>query len=221
MVEVEPTNVIAEKVEGNYQLLPYRERRKPWGFTFAVGYSSYEPINYEPNFVTAGFDEVYTSPDVAMVELKFSFKRNLPVGSIGAEIGVGIYDNDADVEEFGESSLQLIPIRVGGVYYMDTLLPEPYIVPYVSGGAYIMVYEETLAGSSFSGNSQVAGYMTGGVAFQLDWLDKRSARIAYQESEIQSTYVFAEAGTLLESGGATDPDFSSGFNWGAGLRVEF
>src|SRR5262245_12577415 len=68
MVIVEPTDVISTKIDGDYKLVPYLERRGRWGFTASVAYSSYEPINYEPDFVADEFASIYETTDMPMIE---------------------------------------------------------------------------------------------------------------------------------------------------------
>ncbi|MBX3020461.1 MAG: hypothetical protein KF799_02190 [Bdellovibrionales bacterium] len=221
MVLVEPTNIVSTSVEGEYRLVPYRERRKRWGGTVSVGYSTYQPENYEPDFADAAFDEVYSSDDLPMIELGFSVKRNLPIGSIGGELGVGIYVNESDEPDLGESTLNLYLVKLGGVYYMDVLSEEPTIVPYVSGGAYTMIFKESLPGTSKNGNTQVAFYGGLGIQFQLDWIDRQAARVAYESSGIESSFFFVEARTFTSAAAKQDPDFGSTISFAAGIRSEF
>src|SRR4051812_16924654 len=69
MVLVDPTNIIATQVGGEYVLKPYRDRRRRWGGTVGVAYSTYEPVNYEPDFVARDFTDVYTNPEMPMIEI--------------------------------------------------------------------------------------------------------------------------------------------------------
>jgi len=221
MVVVEPTNIITTEKDGNYQLVPYRERRPSWGTVLSLSYSNFEPLEYEPNFLQVNFDEIYSRPEMPLLELQFAVKKNLSFGSLGGEISVGIYQNDSDEPTLVDSSLQLIPVKLGAVFYLDALRPEPFIVPYVSGGGYIMLYRETLNDSSFSGNTQVAPYFNAGLAFSLDWFDRHAARISYEQSGIEASYAYLEARTQFQAGDDKDPDFSSAVNFAGGLRVEF
>src|SRR5262249_26261364 len=62
MVFVEPTNVTVGKVNEEWKLLPYLQRRGHWGATFSVGFCAYQPYNYEPNFSNHSYKEVYGQP---------------------------------------------------------------------------------------------------------------------------------------------------------------
>ncbi|MGE0764381.1 MAG: hypothetical protein AB7N80_13955 [Bdellovibrionales bacterium] len=219
-VEVEPTNMLPSDITGIYYLVPYRNRRDNWGQTASVGYSSYVPVNYEPNFVAAFYEDVYTSAEMPLIEFQYSLKRNIPLGSMGIEAGVGFYQNQSDTDLI-DSEVQLIPVRLGVNLYLDNLWFEPYFVPYAAGGVYTIFYDESIDGSSFGGNTQAAPYMAVGVQMQLNWVDREAARISYTDSGIENTFLYLEGRQFMASQAASDPDFSTSFNWGAGMRLEF
>lgn len=222
MVEVEPSNVITSEVEGEYRLVPYLERRGKWGQTFSIGYSSYEPVNYEPDFIEMDSSELYSSPDTPMIELRYSVKRNAGFGSIGGEFMIGMYNNNSDVdpEVFVDSTLNIMPISLGAVIAFDSFSAEPMFVPYIEGGLYTVIYKEETDTRSVNGNTQVAAYVTGGINFNLDWIDKQAARKAYEDSGIEASYLYVEMSKYMESSAAQDKDFSNDYNWGVGIRVE-
>lgn len=221
MVIVEPTNIITTEVDGDYSLEAYRERRGKWGVQVGLGYSTYSPENYEPNFLQAGFKDVYSFAYTPMIEFSFGLKRNLRPISLGMEVGVGIYQASSGDKRIVDSDLQLIPVRLSFTAMMDSLSPTPYFVPYLSAGGYIMSYKEDNNSSSVSGNTQVAPYLSGGMAFSLDWIDKRAARLSYEDSGIEATYAFVEVRSMMEGGDDQDPDFSSQICFAGGLKVEF
>jgi hypothetical protein len=222
MVYVEPTNVISTEVEGEYKLVPYLERRPKWGTTFSVGYSSYEPIFYEPDFVTMDAEELYSTPDTPLIEIKLGVKRNAGFGSIGGELGIGIYTNNSDVEAtIVESSLEIIPLTLAATITLDALGKEPMFAPFVTGGFYTMLFKEEADTRSVNGNTQAAPFVGAGVNFLLDWLDRQAARRAYTDSGVQASYLYASVNTFMESSGENDKDFSNEFNWATGLKVEF
>lgn len=222
MVLVEQGISTTSEVKEEYSLLPYRDRRPRWGSTYSVGYSSYEPVNYDPDFVTASFSDIYKSPDLPLIELAVAMKRNMKIGSLGFELGVGIYRNNSDNTDLSDSSLQVIPVRLGLVLALDTLTPNPYLVPYAGAGAYTMVFKEELAGgSSNNGNTQAALYFHGGLQMSLGWIDPTGARLAYQESGVEGTFIYAEVQSYMASSNVADGDFSNTTSYAGGLRLEF
>jgi hypothetical protein len=155
-----------------------------------------------------------------MLEFQLVVKRNLSFGSIGIEAAAGYYDNTSQ-DANGPIELQLSQFRLGAIFFLDTLFNAPYVVPYASAGAYIMGVNESSPDVSYVSTTTVAPYLTFGLQFSLDWIDKRSARRAYQSGGIQSTYLFAEARMYFASSNQSEGDFSNDFAPGAGLRVEF
>lgn len=221
-VEVEPTNLLPSDITGVYYLVPYRNRREKWGHNLNIGYSSYHPVNYEPAYLQANYDDVYPSAKFPLVEITYTFKRNLGFGTVGVDVGAGMYKATAAQDSGITSDLELIPVRLGMSFALDTIYFEPYVVPYVGGGAYTVFYKEKMtAENSHGGNTLVAPYYSLGVAFQLNWVDRESARVSYLDSGIENTFLYLEARKFMASQAANDPDFSTGFDWGAGVRLEF
>ncbi len=222
LVVVEPVNVIVSRDNENYALKPYRERRPKWGITTSIGYSTYEPIKYEPDNVVADFNDVYGNPTIPMLDVLFSVKRNVAFGSLGVEFGAGYYEvSSYNKTVNGDSTLNLIPARLGFIMALDTLGPDPIFVPYFAGGAYTMIFDESLGGNSHNGNTQVSGYFHGGVAFSLHWLDRMGAVVAYRESGVEATYAYLEAQKYLRAGAEADGDFSNEISYSGGIRLEF
>lgn len=222
MVYVEPSYASTTVILGQYPILPYLERRPRWGTTVSVGYSTYQPVNYEPNFATGKFSNFYKTAEMPLIEAQFTVKRNLGFGSVGAEMAAGIYKNTSDVDiTLVDSTLTLYPVRLGVNITLDAFSAEPLIVPYASGGLFSVIYKESQAGASKNGNSQVAPYVNLGVEIRLDGLDRQAARIAFTESGIQATYVYLEVRKFMSSGSGTDPDFGTDVDFAGGVRVEF
>ncbi len=220
LVEVEPSYAITSDLTGELLLIPYRVRRERWGHSISISYSDYLPDSYTPNFITAEFDDIYQTPSTPLLELTYVFKRNFKVGSLGLEAGVGIYENES-ASELVDSSLTLIPVRVGVQLVLDTLFFEPYVAPYGSAGVYSVLYKEESVSASFNGTTQVAPYFSFGLLFQLDWLDRASARESYLESGIENTFIYMEGRQFIASSAEKDPNFETDVHWNAGLKLEF
>lgn len=222
LVYVEPTNISETSANGQYQLVPYRERRGRWGWLFSAGASSYQPLNYIAAFAppSAGYRGVYGAPTAPMLELRVAYKRNFALGSLGLELAGGFFRNANSDPAFVGSTLTLVPARVGAIYSMDVLAPEPYIVPYIAGGGYMEYYEESYNGVTVHGTTALAPYVNGGLAFSLNWIDRYAARVAYEEEGIENSFLYIEVGKYFQSSNKKDPDFSDTYDFGAGFRVE-
>jgi hypothetical protein len=220
MVKVEQSELVKEKPPSQrYTLKPYRERRTKWGSLVGITYSAFVPSSYAPNYISEDFSSIYGN--VPLMEGQLIVKRNTSVGSIGLEIIGGSYTNKSTSPELLNSVLSLTEVRLGFLFIADTLFSEPYAAPYVSGGAYTFLYKETLASVSYSGNTQVAPYLTLGIQAQLDWLDRRNAQAAYFSGGIESTFLFVEAKMYFASADRTDPQFQTPLQPAGGLRLEF
>jgi hypothetical protein len=223
LVEVEPLGVILSpdgKTTGD--LVPYRDRRAKWGAEFSITYSLFHPTNYESDFADPSlinFENLYGVG--GLVELAAGYRYKFAMGSLGLDAAYGFYTNSADDTSFGDIKLNVQQIRLGGKFVMDAVMKEPYIAPYVGGGAYVAFFSEKLSGNSFNGQTDPAGYYYGGLMFQLNWLEKPAAIDAYTESGVENTYLFVEARKYLASSTARDPDFSTGMDLAAGVNLEF
>ena len=228
MVIVEPVEVMKIEKDGAVNLSDYRDRRGNWGSTISVGYSTYDPLNYTPqqtgDATTAdgsfGFSTVYSRPDTPLLELQVAVKRNLEIGSLAGEIAAGYYKNNADTAAVA-STLTLTPIRLGVTFAADVIWREPYVVPYLTAGGYVINYREEGTLDAVGGTTKVAPYANLGAQFQLDAIDRQASRNAYLDSGLQSTFVFLEARKFFASSAGSDPDLSNTVSYGAGLRVEF
>lgn len=220
LVEVEASPVITTTFGKGRHLVPYRYRRPTWGKTFSVSYSMYEPLDFTPNVVTDTFSNIYPTTTLPLIEVQFVFKRNMFLGSIGIEIAGGMYKTDSD-KDLVDSTIQLIPVRLGATYVMDNLFMEPIVAPYISGGAYAIYYHESQDAVSFKGTTQAAPYASLGVLLQLDWLDKGAAFNSYMDAGLENTFFMVEARKFFRSLNDNDPDFESDIHANLGLRLEF
>ena len=218
LVEVELSPLIPLDSSGSFYLLPYRYRRTTWGSTLGLSFGTFVPLNFEPNYYADEFGDVYGDQSYGMVELHFSIKRNFSLFSLGLDLGTGFYN--ASAAKGYQSNISVIPIRAGLRLSLEGLSDEGYFVPYVAGGAYTMMYDESQSGNSSAGNTQAALYGSAGVQVQINWLDPVSAIEAYRESGIENSFVFAEARYFGFSAAPQDPDFSAIY-FSLGMMVEF
>ncbi len=228
-VEVEPLFLIeAPGTRLGTLLVPYRERRPRWNWTFSLGISSFHPEYYDPDQIEVNFETLYGQEPQVSPEIQMSYKRNTAIGSLGLDLGVSYYHVRADKELdlgggpiFLDSTLTLVKARVGLTFTLDSFFPEPYLAPYVSGGFYSIYYREAQGEVSFNGTTQATGYFGGGLLIQLDWMDPITAREAYFGSGINNSFIFLEGRKLMASIAEKDPDFETEPFWLAGLRLEF
>jgi hypothetical protein len=222
LVEVEPSNILPSDLANVYALVPYRVRRPRWSSLINFTYSQFHPVNFVSDYTPAvaeDFETLYGKE--AMLEISYAYKYNFLLGSLGGEVGVSTYSNEADSSDMGDAKLDLKLARMGFRYIADNLFHEPRFAPYAFGGAYTAFFKETQANRTFDGSTGVAYYYGAGVLLQLGWLDPSAALDAYTESGIENTFVFLEMRKHTAAAGDEDPDFSTDLDLNAGLTLEF
>jgi hypothetical protein len=227
-IEDETTETIDERIEDSTirakkvcnciddYSVSYRERRQDWGFTFQVGFSQYEPLDYRPDFAAGqNFENYYGSSQLPLIDAAFAVKYNMDFASIALEGGAGNYSNS---QGLNGTSLSVTPARVGLILYLDTLFEEPYVVPYAGGGAAMAWYSETVASQKVGGNTGLGAYYVFGLGIQIDWLDPNADRTGQQEG-LENTFAYIEGRGFSMNGGRV-AELSNSLSLGAGLRIE-
>jgi hypothetical protein len=223
MVRVELSEVRPPKPpEHDFQLKDYSERRGKWGGQFGFGINTYAPTSYSPAFVSESFSSVYnTFASTPLLEAQGVVKRNFDWGAVGIEFAFGAYSNSAKGSSGIQSTLNLTQYRIGIIYIDEMMMRKRYVSPYASIGGYLTQFNESESAVTFQGNTEFAPYITVGAQFSLDWMEPKAARLAYDAGAVQSTYLYAEVRKYFASFNPTDPDFSSSFAPGLGVRIEF
>lgn len=224
LVEVEPNNILPADLTNVSALIPYRVRRGSTGVDVGVGFSTYSPVNFESSYISgtlSDFEGLYGAADFPMVEFYFNYKKNLSVGSLGADLGFGIYNNSEKTDAGDNITLSLQIARIGGKFILDNLGYEPKIAPYVGGGIYTALYKEDNGASSVNGNTEIAPYYMAGIMAQLNWIDPAAAVEAYAEAGIENTFLFAQVRQFQASQNEKDPDFSTDPIFDVGMSLEF
>lgn len=199
--------------------VPYRDRRGLITGFFGVQADMFSPVNYSPNYQSRNvtYQSYYGGQQNTGVDLVFGAKMNFLFGSLGASITGGFFTAKNETDH---ATLSVQPITLGGIFALDALFSEPYIVPYVVAGEYIAYYSETLPTQSVSGRTPMALFYAVGLMFQLDWLDTEAHATAFEDFGLENTFLFVEGRSLFKSADPV-PNFSTPLQVNAGLRVEF
>ena len=220
LITVEPSPKVISCTQKDLLLVPYKERRPlAWTKTYGLSASWSDNQEFSSNYLNASYEDIYGGDENTGIELHVEIRRNYSWASLGYEFDASNASKKGDKELIG-SKLNLTTLKLGAVIAFDNLFANsPYIVPYFAGGAYQILYKETLGNLSNKGNTMVSFYGTAGLAFALGWMDPNSAAVAYYESGILNTFLFVEATTFMASSDEKDPDFS-GMTMNAGIKVE-
>jgi len=201
---------------------PYKQRRERWGWLFSVGTENLFMADYVSLLDDNYYEDLFGNDDLSFFEMELGLKYNFTLGSLALSLGYGmgsITDN-----RIGEDrKLEISKPHVGLTYYMDTLMREPYVVPYAGAQIWTMNIKESADTSAEDDSitTDVGFSFKVGLLFQLNWLDKDSAKSGYQDHNIQNTYLDVFITQNTETQDESDPNTSSDFNWGAGLKIEF
>lgn len=199
--------------------IPYSQRRKQWGKFIGLSVGQPRPENFLSEFLTDDYENIYGDDGSMLIEVHTNFKRNYESLSLGFEFNIGNYNKSSS--ELLDSKLNVTYWKMGSQLALDNIFKDQsYVVPYISGGIYQIIYKETQSSFSDNGTTLVSLYGCGGVMFSINWVDPISAKDAYFESGVENTFIFAEATYFMESQEESDPDFS-GLNINAGIKAEF
>ncbi len=202
------------------RLASYKERRMGTGGYLTIAYSQFRPLDFNPNYDVNDFDTIYGGDSTQMIEFSMEYKLNFLLGSIGFGLGVGYQKLTSDIN-FVDSYLSVVPIRLEAIYSFDNLFDDPWLVPYGVAGLYTVYYREEQASLATTGTTEAAPYFGGGVSFRVDGFMPEESFNAYRENFQENTFVFVEVRKWMASSNFQDPNFETGFQFGAGARFEF
>lgn len=191
----------------DFSLISYKERRSEFTHMISLSYSTYNPHKYTVDGrefvdfygnVTPFFESDFEIP---LISFLYSLKWNSFIGSLSLDLGAGFYLNQSNIDD---SKIYILPGKVGLTWAWDNIFSEPYIVPYLSTGTMSFLYREVLPensdqrndlhdqtgqqNESFQGMSFNI-YMSGGIRFQLDWLDGDGDKSSYFERGIENSFI--------------------------------
>ena len=222
----QPHGGLVEVHTGAEFVQPYRERRTWNGVLIGVSMQTYNPKNYVSLIDGQAFEDVFASmPDFTQVE--GGWKLNLTGVSLAFLLNYGRADR-ASAKSGENRTIFFERTMLRAQLIVDGILPEPYVAPYGSldfwdGGALTFGIDEAIPALNqrFSGKTGSGSALTVGVLLQLNWLEKRWADVAYRTAGLENTYLDLFAQKVNTTSSSADPDVSSDFSWGAGIKLEF
>ncbi len=127
--------------EGRTRAVPYKARRKGWGFYAGGRYSFYIPKNYTSLQLPGAPVGVFGNYSARFIEAQLAAKWNSPLGSLGLDARGGVLFNTQSSGD-NRARLTMFKLAVGGVWVLDAFLKEPWVAPFVGGGVYKTWYTE-------------------------------------------------------------------------------
>jgi len=201
-------------------LASYKERRGDNGFYFGV---TYEPVVFK-NYVSfldgLSYGDIFGSSTLPMINVSFEYKRNMAIGSIsgGFIYGGGQLSGDGSGEK---RTLAVSKVGLDFRYTADNFMDEPYAAPYFAYSMWKMGISEESPNDKFNATTQIGYSYSVGVLLQLDWIDYDVAKKATFDYGLENTFIDVYATQYAKTQAADDPNTSTDFTYGAGLRMEF
>lgn len=199
----------------------YRDRRENSGFMFSVGYENVILDRYISiiDFNTF-YQDMFGETEFPVFGINLGYKYNFSLGALTADIGLGsgyISDDGSGLVR----SLTLTKQSVSGTYIMDALFEEPYVAPYATIGIMRIGLQEEAGEHVEKGNIDMLYFYQAGFLFQLNWLDATVSKKNILDYGLENTYLDVFISKYEPSPDLNDPDTSTDYSIGAGIRLEF
>lgn len=200
---------------------PYRDRRNTHGFMVSLNYENVMLDRYVSVIDgTTFYQDMFGESEFPLYNLNFSYKFNFSLGSLATNFGVG-YGSVEDETGGIYNSLSLTKYSASASYLMDALFEEPYAVPYGTFGVMRLSLDEKNATESVTGNIDMLYFMQAGVLLQLNWLEENLARESLVDYGLENTYLDIFVAKYEASPDVNDPDTSTDYMLGVGIRMEY
>ncbi len=223
LVEVRGGDLPLVEVKQQYSTeIPYKERREKFGWVFSVGSENLFMSEYISLLDANYYEDLFGEEDLTFFQVELGLKYNFKLGGIELSAGYGM-GSVTDNRIGDDRKLEISKPFLGLTLYLDTIMKEPYVVPYFGAQIWTMDIKEVAVTSDIEDaiTTDIGFSYKIGLLFQLNWLDRDSAQTGYQDHHIQNTYLDVFVAQNAGTQGEEDPDTSSDFNWGAGLKIEF
>ena len=207
---------------------PYKLRRGAWSNVLGFNFESITPDKYISPLETLtpdgtnSYKSLFGTSPIQMFNLELGRKYNFALGSLGLSAvagGGGVIDGrSAD-----NRRLALVKKGVSANLTLDTLFNEPYVAPYASVHVFSFDWSETaeISQERKSGSTAVTTGLVAGALIQLNWIDGDGALAAQDSFGLENTYLDLFVSQYNTSDSKKDPNFKTGTNYGAGLKMEF
>jgi hypothetical protein len=217
----EGNNGLVEVQHYQDNLAPYRDRRSDNGMYFAV---VYEPIAFK-NYISvldgSSYGTMFGSSAVPIISANISYKRNMAIGSLAGGFIYGAGELSATDAGAVTHKLSISKMGLDFRFTADNFMPEPYVAPYFGMTFWKMGISEDNGTDKFNANTQMGYNYSIGALIQLDWIDYETAKKATFDYGLENTYLDVFATQYAKTQAADDPNTSTDFILGGGLRMEF
>lgn len=220
----------------------YKERRERYGILFSLNYEKLFPKEFVSPIQGTSFvreqgvsnEEILSNEAINMTGVELGLKINFVLGSVTGLVGysTGNYSNSSTKVESINVGINKFAIN----YALDSLMSEPWFVPYAQVGIHQLSWNET--SSLASGDKSQVDFSTDvnyhhklGVLLQLNWIEKaidptthyqglRSSGLENTFLDIYYTTYLTPNNTIVINNIEQEAKLDSS-EFGAALKLEF
>lgn len=198
----------------------YRENRSSWSTRIGISYESFLPNQFvSPVDQSTYATDFGSNGIIPIVGANFGVQHSSALGTFYLD---GLYGKGNATALSGvQSTLSLTKYGVGVGYMLDSFASNPWVIPYGSAQEVFLGWSNSVGTSSQSGTTAYTTVFQAGIAVPLSQVDTEAGYISHRDFGIKETYLDVYGVEYLTSNNATDPEFVSGFQVGAGFHVIF
>lgn len=217
------SNQLVEVQQRYTGLDPYLVRRGERGLWIGFDYTDLLFKKYRSVIDDSPIMDAFKDPEIPITAIEIGFKQNWGLLStilIGS-YGVGTLSSPGKVTP--KRNLELAKSEIGAKILLDGISSKQWAAPYVGVSTYRfgISEEQVTSEDSLSDDTQFGMKYNVGILIPLSGLDPDSAAVAYNESGLQNTYLDLYMTKFTASNAKGDPDMSTDFVVGAGIKLEF
>lgn len=204
----------------------YRARKTDWGKNISLSMQTVRPENYTSviglpeGAPVETYDYIFGTKDIDLFTFGLGLQYNTEIGSFTADLSGGMGSVLA-AYDIGNRTLTLVKRGVSVGFTFNNIFEEPYIAPYANLEIFNFQYKDELGDDSDIGSTAMTLATTVGILVQLNHLDtSTAAHDANIDWGIENTFIDIYATQYGLSSSSDDPDLSTSFNLGIGLKIE-
>jgi hypothetical protein len=200
----------------------YKDRRITHGANVGINITNFVPYNWESQIDGEYYGDTFGATPISLFCIEMGYKFNFVMGSISLMPGIGFGEQKADFNGVSRT-MNVMKFSGKGMFALDNLFSEPYLVPYAAASVWQMRITEFLETSTekYVHPTGIGLEYSFGALIQLNWLEPDLARQSLSNSGLQNTYIDLYVSQHMNSSSTNDPSTITAMDFGAGLRLEF
>jgi len=184
----------------------------------SMSYESFFPSSYVSPADGSSYQALFGNNYGTIFGGSLGVQYNTRIGAFYVE---GLYGAGSVIGMSPTTNLSIIKYGATLGYLMDTLVESPWVSPFVAAQVFRFGYNESDTGISQGGTTALTVGTMAGISIHLDKIDADAARIGYEDDGLRNAFLDIYGIQYNTSNSASDPDFQTTWNIGAGFHFEF